>query len=182
MYHPESSLVRPLASLHRLDSELCRQCNRASQYPAVTALFAVCSRLGDGIFWYSLIAGLALFGGQRGLEAAVVMLVTSAVGVAVYKVLKKVTSRPRPYAVHPRILQAGAVLDRYSFPSGHTLHAVCFSTIAIHYFPELAVILLPFAMLVALSRPVLGLHYPSDVVAGALIGYSLALVGLGVAA
>ena len=49
-----------------------------------------------------------------------------------------------------------------------------FSTLALAYFPWLAVALVPFAALVALSRPVLGLHYPSDVLCGALIGYSIA--------
>lgn len=69
-------------------------------------------------------------------------------------------------------------LDRYSFPSGHTLHAVCFTGIACAYQPLFAWVLVPFALLVALSRLVLGLHYPSDVLAGALIGGGLALSSL----
>ena len=62
-----------------------------------------------------------------------------------------------------------------SFPSGHTLHAVTFSMIACAYFPALAVILVPFALLVAISRMVLGLHYPSDVLAGAALGLAIAI-------
>jgi undecaprenyl-diphosphatase len=61
-----------------------------------------------------------------------------------------------------------------SFPSGHTLHAVVFSLVALNYYPQLSLILLPFTLMVALSRVVLGLHYPSDVVAGALIGAAVA--------
>ena len=66
-----------------------------------------------------------------------------------------------------------APLDEFSFPSGHTLHAVSFSLIALAYFPVLMPILLPFTLLVALSRVVLGLHYPSDVIAATLIGCAL---------
>jgi undecaprenyl-diphosphatase len=61
-------------------------------------------------------------------------------------------------------------LDRFSFPSGHTLHAVAFCGVGLFYYPQLAVLLLPFTVLVGLSRVVLGLHYPSDVIAGASIG------------
>jgi undecaprenyl-diphosphatase len=67
-------------------------------------------------------------------------------------------------------------LDRYSFPSGHTLHAVSFTMVLCGYFPVMIWVLLPFTLLVALSRMILGLHYPSDVLAGAFIGAMLALV------
>jgi undecaprenyl-diphosphatase len=74
-----------------------------------------------------------------------------------------------------------APLDRYSFPSGHTLHAVCFTTLATSHVPGLAPVLLPFAALVAASRVVLGLHYPSDVLVGAALGASLASGALAIA-
>lgn len=68
-----------------------------------------------------------------------------------------------------------------SFPSGHTLHAVSFTILFTHYEPALLAVTAPFAVLVATSRVVLGLHYPSDVMAGALIGASLATTSLAVA-
>lgn len=68
------------------------------------------------------------------------------------------------------MIARAASLDEFSFPSGHTLHAVAFSVIAIAWFPALTLPLLLFAMLVAMSRVVLGLHYPSDVLAGIALG------------
>ncbi|KHL67479.1 phosphoesterase, partial [Xanthomonas euvesicatoria] len=63
-------------------------------------------------------------------------------------------------------------------PSGHTLHAVSFSIVALAYYPWLAPLLVPFSAGVALSRVVLGLHYPSDVLAATLIGVLLASLSL----
>ena len=76
------------------------------------------------------------------------------------------------------IAVAGAPLDRYSFPSGHTLHAVSFAWQVSAHFPELGWVLIPLAALIAGSRVVLGLHYPTDVLVGGLIGASLAELGL----
>ena len=53
-----------------------------------------------------------------------------------------------------------------------------FTTIVLAHFPELAIVLVPFALLVAASRVVLGLHYPTDVAAGAVLGATLATIGL----
>ena len=81
--------------------------------------------------------------------------------------------RERPYITHSAIECASAPLDRYSFPSGHTLHAVCFTLILTSYFPEWTAALVALALLIALSRVILGLHYPTDVAAGAVLGGSL---------
>jgi undecaprenyl-diphosphatase len=102
------------------------------------------------------------------------MAVVGFTGVALYKYLKSRLVRERPYISLAGIVPGTKVLDRYSFPSGHTLHAVSFTILAVTSFPELGWLLVPFASLVAASRVVLGLHYPSDVVAGAIVGAALA--------
>ncbi|HEV3009262.1 MAG TPA: phosphatase PAP2 family protein, partial [Burkholderiales bacterium] len=79
-----------------------------------------------------------------------------------------------PYQVNPLVSAGAAVLDRFSFPSGHTLHAIAFSLVACSYYPGLWIILWPFALVTAVSRVALGLHYPSDVIAGGALGALIA--------
>jgi undecaprenyl-diphosphatase len=107
------------------------------------------------------------------VQAVLHMALAGLSGTLIYKWLKHKTHRPRPFEVRQDVWVVGKPLDRFSFPSGHTLHAVVFGLIAISYFPMLSVLVVPFMVMVAMSRVILGLHYPSDVLAGAGIGYAI---------
>lgn len=161
-----------------VDSSLCLLVNRMSRRRLLAALFRFISRIGDGIFWYSLMAVLPLLYGMEGLLAAGVMVGVGLVNLFIYRMCKGKITRERPYLTLPPINLAGVPLDRFSFPSGHTQHAVGFSVTAAAFFPQMAVVLYPFAFLVALSRPLLGLHFPSDVLMGAAVGFMVSQVGL----
>lgn len=136
------------------------------------------SRLGDGVFWYMLMLALIAWHGLNALPAVLHMILAGLIGTLIYKWLKGATERPRPYQVCPSICCLTAPLDRFSFPSGHTLHAVVFSLVATAYYPALGWVVWPFTALVALSRLVLGLHYMSDVLIGALLGAAVAGITL----
>lgn len=166
----------------RAELKLCRYLNRSSGPAAIRQLFRAVSWLGDGWLWYALIALLPALYGAEGWLPAAHMVAAGAVGLGVYKLIKPRAVRERPYVTHSVIHCGSAPLDKYSFPSGHTLHAVSFMILMTHYFPEWAGLLAAFAVLVALSRVILGLHYPTDVVAGGLIGALIADASLGVAA
>ncbi len=167
-----------MARVDAAEFGLCMRFNRGAAFALPRRIFQVASRLGDGIVWVVLLAVLPLLYGSAALRPVLTMALTGAIGVLLYAFLKRVFVRERPFMTHAAIDRAAAPLDRYSFPSGHTLHAVCFSWQASAHFPELVWILLPLAALIAASRVVLGLHYPSDVLAGAAIGAGLAAVSL----
>lgn len=165
-----------LGRLEHAEVRFCLRMNRACERRLVLGLFAVVSRLGDGAFWYGLMLALPLMYGAQGGVVSAWMLATGTLGTGLYRLLKNRLVRERPCALHPLIRAGARALDRYSFPSGHTLHAVSFTLLATDAFPVLGIVLWPFAALVATSRVVLGLHYPSDVAAGAAIGTGLALL------
>ena len=171
-------LSHPLQRISRWDMELCVFCNRQSRNFSVRNVFRCVSRLGDGVFWYTLMAALLVSYQAAALPAVLHMLAVALIGTLLYKFIKGKTLRPRPFNVYPAIVCVGKTLDQFSFPSGHTLHAVAFSIIAISYFSFLFWLVVPFALLVALSRPILGLHYPSDVLAGAALGAIIAVISL----
>jgi undecaprenyl-diphosphatase len=166
--------VHTLERLAAWDRVLCLRFNRASDLAFVRIVLITASQLGNGVFWYALMLALLGWGDAGATRAVVHMAAVGVVCTLAYKWLKKGTTRPRPYMVQPGITLCAMPLDRYSFPSGHTLHATAFSIIAVAYSPALGWLLVPFSLLVALSRVVLGLHYPSDVVAGAVLGAAIA--------
>jgi undecaprenyl-diphosphatase len=157
---------------------VCRRLNRGASHVGLRNTYRVASRLGDGVIWYAMLALLPFLYGCTAVRPAAIMAITGVVGVLLYKALKRICVRERPFITHSSISLAMPPLDRYSFPSGHTLHAVAFAWQAIAAFPELGWVLVPLASLIAASRVVLGLHYPTDVLAGAAIGAGLATAGL----
>jgi undecaprenyl-diphosphatase len=163
-----------LSALRRWDEQACGQLNRGIRFPAVRGVFRAVSRLGDGIFWYALMLVLLLAHGPQAVSAVLHMIVVGVACTLAYRGLKQGTLRPRPYQVHAHILAAAEPLDRFSFPSGHTLHAVGFNLVLLAHYPMLGILVLPMTLAIALSRMVLGLHYPSDVVAGAALGAAIA--------
>jgi undecaprenyl-diphosphatase len=148
-------IVYYLDWIEHWDALLCERFNRANQYKLIRHCLRFISRLGNGVFWYVLILVLPYMYGSQALWTALQMILTGLACMLLYKFIKNTTSRPRPNERNPTILCPVPPLDQY---------------IAVTEFHTLAWLLVPFTFLVALSRVILGLHYPSDVLAGAIIG------------
>ena len=162
----------------QLEMRLCLLLNNSSERAFIRFFFRMISRLGDGVFWYSLLLFLPYINGSQGYKQAFHTLLTALVVLMAYKYLKRTLVRERPYISFENIQQAAPALDRYSFPSGHTMHALSFAVMFSYYLPQIAPLVWGFAGLVAMSRVILGLHYPTDVAAGAMLGSAIALFSL----
>ncbi|HWM43445.1 MAG TPA: phosphatase PAP2 family protein [Burkholderiales bacterium] len=159
-----------IARLQHWDERVCVRVNRGARQRPVVLLLQGISWLGNGIFWYALMLALLLAETREAAMPVLHMAFVGAVCTCCYKMVKHSTVRSRPYQVNPLVSANAAALDRFSFPSGHTLHAIAFTLIACSYYPGLWMILAPFTLLTAVSRVALGLHYPSDVIAGGALG------------
>ncbi|MGJ8513186.1 phosphatase PAP2 family protein [Carnimonas bestiolae] len=165
----------------RLDMLEWRACNRIARLGAYKPLLWIlrkASWLGDYPAWIVLCVSLPVLYGMRYWALAISWGLCAAFGGLVYRFLKNKLARERPYISYNVIPCTMPPLDRYSFPSGHTLHAVMFLTLTYYYVPQLLPIVVPFAIVVMASRVILGLHYLTDVAAGALLGFAIAHLGI----
>lgn len=93
----------------------------------------------------------------------------------IYFAAKNSFKRNRPPDILPGFKSVVVASDKFSFPSGHTSAAFLMSTAIVIYFPSLAWVLYPWATSIGWSRVMLGVHFPGDTVAGAVLGSSVAL-------
>jgi undecaprenyl-diphosphatase len=131
------------------------------------------TRGGDGGLWFALGLAVALYGGAQRFHALLAATLAVATGIAVFVTLKHAFRRERPCGFEPHCWAELLPRDQFSFPSGHTITAFAVAISLGEFYPELLPILLFCAISIAASRVVLGMHFLSDVLAGAALGAAL---------
>ena len=159
---------------HR-DHNLMRRINRWPAPRWIRVWMLCATRGGDGWLWYGLGVVILLFGGDQRFAAIASAALAAGLGITLFLRLKKLTGRKRPCAFEPHCWATLLPPDQFSFPSGHTITAFAVAVSLISFYPTLLVGLLFCAISVALSRILLGMHFLSDVLAGAAIGSFLAV-------
>ena len=140
----------------------------------VTAALAIglaASNVLGAVWWLFGLAGLRARGiGRRGLAIVLTIAVGLVPAWLVGDLLKIVFQRPRPFTVIPGIDLLIAPPSTFSFPSGDTAGAFGAAVALGHALPRLRWPAILIATSVALARVAVGVHYPADVLAGALVG------------
>jgi len=125
------------------------------------------AHLGDGALWGIIGGGLLIWGTPylRGLTLVAVLAVLGAIGIST--AIKYLIRRPRPQ----ELTQFYAIkYDRYSFPSGHATRMAAIAVVVGHFAPRWAAASYCLALIVSLCRIAVGVHYPSAVLVGLLVG------------
>lgn len=152
--------------------------DRRQMHAGVTSLSRNISRLGDGALYLLLGGLLALFEPLDGASFLRLGLLAFAIELPLYLLLKNIIRRDRP-CQRWGLKSVVTPLDKFGFPSGHAAAAFVFASVLAHVYPSVALLTYMIAMLIGISRVVLGVHYPADIVAGAVVGVVCAKLCIG---
>lgn len=165
-----------MESILELDARLSSQMRVADKPGALRAIAVFLAHSGDSWFWAIGLLAAWLSGTSFWKEWAVVQIGSISLLAALVLLIKFRIKRKRPEGDWGNIYR---LTDPHSFPSGHAARAFLIATIAAGLGPTwLAMVLWIWAPLVALARVAMGVHYLSDIVAGALFGIIVALLVL----
>ena len=164
--------------IERRDHRVMRRMNRWRAPRWIRYWMLAATRAGDGWLWYSLGIALLVFGGTQRFAAVGAAGSAALVGVGVFKILKRLSHRPRPCQIEPHCWSRVLPPDRFSFPSGHTMTAFSIALVLSYFYRGVELPLYFMAASIAISRVVLGMHFLSDVLAGAILGVGLGCASL----
>lgn len=168
-----NTLIHRLSSL---DIRALRWLLTRQLFPQLAMIGRIVSRSADG-YLYPLIALALLFmGTAHEYKFGLAMLTAFAIERPLYKILKEGFKRNRPSDCLPDIKGMVIPGDQFSFPSGHTSAAFLVATVLTTCFPGTAPYIYIWAAMVGCSRVCLGVHFPSDTFAGAILGFSCAQI------
>jgi membrane-associated phospholipid phosphatase len=155
------------------DLRLLRAMRTRGHSPAIERAARLLGKAGNnGAVWLALGVALAIVDGSN-REAWLICAALGPVAIGLNYVVKLIVRRPRP--VLEGLPPLGGAPSSLSFPSAHATSSFAVATAMTRVEPVAALaFLLAFAL--ALGRPYLGMHYPSDVLVGAVLGVGLGLI------
>ncbi|MCL6415711.1 phosphatase PAP2 family protein [Aestuariirhabdus sp. Z084] len=159
-----------LQRLQTLDTRLFHWTFYHSRYLSLSFLARTLSRTGDGYLQVVLPLLILWLDPERGWPLLMLILLAFSIERSCYRWLKQGLKRRRPPNQLPSVVSLVTASDEFSFPSGHTAAAFLLAVLVGHFLPDYSLALWLWASAVGLSRVLVGVHFPGDIVAGALIG------------
>jgi undecaprenyl-diphosphatase len=136
------------------------------------------SHTGNGYYYPVIPAAMLLVDSKEAWAFFLAGLIAFGIELPLYKLLKNGIKRNRPCEALTGVHRRVSPSDQFSFPSGHTAAAFVIATLLSCFYPILSMPFFSWALLVGFSRIYLGVHYPTDILAGIVIGLFSALSGL----
>lgn len=172
-----------LGSAYNLDVYIFYIINQTLQNPFFNFLMPIITNFGHYLVWIVICVFLAIFGGEKGRNVALILFIAVILGYLISEFLKYIVMRPRPYMVLQGVHQIGTInhqmvtINNSSFPSGHATEIFIGCVILGKKYGYMIFLVL-LAIIISFSRIYIGVHYPSDVIAGALLGVGISLTVL----
>ncbi len=158
--------MKILYSLHQYDLRMLLWCSQTSREKQLIDLAKTISKTGDGYLQILLPVILLLMDKQQGWQFFITVATCFGFQMPIYWILKNQFRRNRPQQAIPSFQSCITASDEFSFPSGHSSAAFLLASITVLFYGSLALPLYLWAALVSLSRVVLGVHFPTDIIAG----------------
>ncbi|GIQ70917.1 phosphatase PAP2 family protein [Xylanibacillus composti] len=165
-------MSRVVIWLHHRELRMFHWINQRLQHQIMDWIMGKITHLGGATFTISAMALLWILASGALARTAMLGLIALAASHIPVAFIKRIYPRLRPYDALPEAILSSLPLKDHSFPSGHTTAIFSIITPFVLIFPLFAVLLVPLALTVAISRIYLGLHYPSDVFVGFILGTS----------
>lgn len=140
------------------------------------------SKTGDGHIYLLLALFLWAFEPDNGALFLYTGLLAYGLELPLFVALKKLFKRQRPCDIFNNFNAFVEPSDKFSLPSGHTTAAFLMASLLANFYPEIAGIVYLWASTVGLSRVLLGVHYPTDIIAGALLGLTISFLSINILA
>lgn len=169
-----------LQSAHTLDTTLFCWCQSRKRASEIARFSRLVSHSGDGHL-YALVGIVTyIFDEQFGSNFLITGLAAFAIELPLYLALKNLIRRDRPNVAIGHFTAFIIPSDKFSFPSGHSAAAFLMAVICAHYYPALSPLCFCLASVIGISRVLLGVHYPGDILAGACLGSFSALISIAI--
>jgi undecaprenyl-diphosphatase len=165
-------IIQMIDFLYSIDLAIFYFFNHTLSIGFLDKFFSIITNVNNWYITYIVLLGISFVkGGIRGKLAVIgVLLLIVVTDQTGYRLLKEFFARPRPCNALADVLTPLGCTGSYSFPSNHALNNFAAAIFFYRLFPKLKWVLFITATLVSISRVYLGLHYPSDIFGGAVIG------------